>query len=157
MNTIKKPESDTTTTDIVTRRWMLWWLVATLLTWALVAGHVKENNMTSIDLGDKYSHLNPNFVSFFMSVSQDHSAPWSRDNGGGKYLIVDTEKEWEYYVVSLLWDRLTITLSSYNDEFLCRYNINTTMLDVKWSMSPEDVDEHIWRITGIIKKQYPNF
>lgn len=157
MNKLNKPKWYDFTKDSITRRWILWWIVATLVTWTLVAGHEKENNMKIYDLNDGYSNMRMNFDQFFIFANQDRTAPWSRDNGGGKYLILDTEKEWEYYVVSLLGNQIKISLSSYNDEFLCRYTINTSILEVKWKLDLRGVMDHFWSIQKLIKKQYPNF
>lgn len=49
--------------------------------------------MKVYDLNDGYNNMKMNFDQFFIFANQDRSAPWSRDNGGGKYLIVETEKE----------------------------------------------------------------
>lgn len=157
MNTIQQPEWNKSPTDNISRRWILWWLVATLVTGAIVAGHEKENNMKIYDLGESYSNMKMNFDQFFLSANQDRSAHWSRDNGGGKYLIVETEKDWEYYVVSLLGNQMKISLSSYNDEFLCRYTIDTSILEIKGNASLRGVMDHFEFIEKLIKKQYPNF
>ena len=157
MNTIQQPESNKTSTDVMTRRWMLWWLVTTLIAWAIVAGHEKENNMRIYNLNDGYNNMKMNFDQFFIFANQDRSAPWSHDNWGGKDLIIDTGKEGEYYLISLLGNQIKIALSSYNDEFLCRYTLDTSMLEVKGNASLRDIMDHFGSIQKLIKKQYPNF
>ncbi len=157
MNIIKQPEWSNLSTDVNTRRWILWWVVAILLTWTLILNDEKKNQIKQYDLNGGYNNMRMNFDQFFIHADQDISAPWSRDTWGGKDLIIDTEKKSEYYLISLLGNQINLSLLSYKEEFLCRYNVDTSILEVKGNATLWDILNHFWLVQKLIKKQYPNF
>jgi hypothetical protein len=52
---------------------------------------------------------------------------------------------------------MLLALSSYDEEYIWKYNINTSLLELKGNIDFIGALEHFGRLQKFIKQQYPNF